>query len=197
MKVDISKIEGYENMTAEEKLKAIESFDFGEPDHEGYIPQAEYEKAKKQFDQTASELAKYKKDLKEKMSEDERRQAEEKEAREKIENELAELKKDKAIAELKANWLSLGLPEESALSSARALAEGDYETLFKTMSAYLTDFTAKVKSDMIGKTPYPQGGGVSPSVMTLKEFKKLSFKDQDKFAREHPEEYRLLYKNGG
>ena len=50
MKVDVSKIEGYESMSAEEKLKAIESYEFAEPDYSGYV-------TKDTFDKTASEYS--------------------------------------------------------------------------------------------------------------------------------------------
>ena len=48
-KIDISKIDGYEVMTLEEKIAALEAYD-EEPNHDGYIK-------KKLFDKTASELA--------------------------------------------------------------------------------------------------------------------------------------------
>ena len=36
-KIDVSTIEGYENMTAEEKLAALESMDLPEENHKGYV----------------------------------------------------------------------------------------------------------------------------------------------------------------
>ena len=35
--IDTSKIEGYENMTAEEKVQALESFSIADPDYSGYV----------------------------------------------------------------------------------------------------------------------------------------------------------------
>ena len=49
-KIDVSKIEGYAEMSAEDKLKALEAFDIPDPDYSGYVD-------KKLFDKTASELA--------------------------------------------------------------------------------------------------------------------------------------------
>lgn len=37
MKLDLTKIEGYENMTPEEKLKALEGYDVPDPDYSGYV----------------------------------------------------------------------------------------------------------------------------------------------------------------
>ena len=63
-KIDVSKIEGYENMTPEQKIAALEGFDTPDPDYSGYVK-------KDVFDKTASELAGVKKQLKEKMTDDE------------------------------------------------------------------------------------------------------------------------------
>ena len=63
-KIDVTQIEGYETMTAEEKLKALEEFDVPDPDYSGFVK-------KEQFDKAASELATAKKQLREKMTEDE------------------------------------------------------------------------------------------------------------------------------
>ena len=35
MKIDVSTIEGYSEMTAEQKLKALESFEIADPDYTG------------------------------------------------------------------------------------------------------------------------------------------------------------------
>ena len=69
MKIDVTKIEGYENMTAEEKLAALENFDIEEkPNDES--------KWKSALDKATAEAAKYKKELREKQTESERLEAE-------------------------------------------------------------------------------------------------------------------------
>ena len=69
MKIDVTKIEGYAEMSAEEKLKALEEFDMPDPDYSGYVK-------KDLYDKTASELAAKKKELKDKLSDDEREKLE-------------------------------------------------------------------------------------------------------------------------
>jgi molybdopterin converting factor small subunit len=126
------------------------------------------------------------------------RAIEAKEARERIEAELAELKKEKALAEHKAKFLANGYSDELASSSAKALLDGDFDTFFKNQATYQTEMQTKIKSDMIAKTSYPQGGGKGGhNAMTLKELRSLSFAERTKWASEHPEEYKLLYSNGG
>ena len=59
-KIDVTQIEGYAEMSAEDKLKALEGFDIPDPDYSGYVK-------KDVFDKTASELAGVKKQLKDKL----------------------------------------------------------------------------------------------------------------------------------
>ena len=63
-KIDVSQIEGYAEMSAEDRLKALEEFEVEDPDYTGYVK-------KEVFDKTASELAEQKKQLKSKLTEDE------------------------------------------------------------------------------------------------------------------------------
>ena len=64
MKINTDKLQGYADMTPEEKIKALEAYEVAEPDYTGYVK-------KEVFDKTASELTDYKKQLREKMSADE------------------------------------------------------------------------------------------------------------------------------
>ena len=63
-KIDISSIEGYAEMSAEEKLEALEAFELPEPDYSGYVK-------KELLDKASSEAANFKKQLREKMTEEE------------------------------------------------------------------------------------------------------------------------------
>ena len=63
-KIDINAIEGYAEMSAEEKLAALESFEIPEPDFTGYVK-------KELLDKASSEAASFKKQLREKMTEEE------------------------------------------------------------------------------------------------------------------------------
>ena len=63
-KIDVSKIEGYAEMSAEDKLKALEAYEVPDPDYSGYVK-------KDVFDKTAKELADKKKELKDKLTAEE------------------------------------------------------------------------------------------------------------------------------
>ena len=73
-KIDISTIEGYSEMTAEEKLAALEAFELPEPDFTGWVQ-------KDALDKAASEAASYKKQLRENMTAEEEKAEREAEER--------------------------------------------------------------------------------------------------------------------
>ena len=64
MKIDVTKIEGYESMTPEQKLQALEEYEL-----DGFVD-------KKVFDKTSSELASLKKQHKELLTAEERQKQE-------------------------------------------------------------------------------------------------------------------------
>ena len=101
MKIDVTKIEGYAEMSAEEKLKALEEFDMPDPDYSGYVK-------KDLYDKTASELAAKKKELKDKLSDDEREKLERdqktQELQESYDKLLRESNISKATAKFLAHW---------------------------------------------------------------------------------------------
>ena len=123
-KIDVTKIEGYADMTPEEKLKALEGYDVPDPDYSGYVK-------KDVFDKTASELAAKKKELTEKMSEDEQKKAKEAEERQALEEKYNALLRENAVSKNKTKILGLGYDEKLADETAEAMADGDLEKVFK------------------------------------------------------------------
>ena len=94
-KIDVTQIEGYAEMSAEDKLKALEGFDIPDPDYSGYVK-------KDVFDKTASELAGVKKQLKDKMTDDEAAKQKEQEEREELQSKYDKLLRESEISKHKA-----------------------------------------------------------------------------------------------
>ena len=151
MKVDVSKIEGYEAMSVEDKLKALEGYDFEAP--KAVEDGNEVKKLKEALSKSNSEAASYKRQLHERMTADEQKEAERKEREQKTEEELASLRKDKAIAMLEKTYLAAGYPADLAASSAKAQAEGDTETVLKNQMAFLSDTMIALESAALNKQP--------------------------------------------
>lgn len=186
-KIDVTQIEGYADMTAEEKLKALEAFDVPDPDYSGYV-------SKEQFDKTASELAAKKKELSEKLSEDERQKQEEQEQREELQKKYDTLLRESTVSKNKAKLLGLGYEEKLADETAEAMADGNLDKVFANQKKHLDTVEKRVRAEVLKETPKPTGDGDSKT-MTLKQLREMSPAERMKFSQEHPEEYKELYTN--
>lgn len=132
-KVDTSKIEGYADMSVEDKLSALEAYEFEtHPDRSGEI-----EQLKSTISKANAENAEWKKKYNSRLSEEEAKAAQDAEERESIMKELESLRKDKAISSHKSSYLALGYDEEMAEANAKALHAGDYTTVFANQKKFI------------------------------------------------------------
>ena len=186
-KVDITKIEGYEGMTPEEKIKALEAYEIEDvqPDYSGYVK-------KDVFDKTASELAGVKKQLKEKMTDDEAAKQKEQEEREELQSKYEKLLHDSEVSKNKANLLALGYEEKLADDTAEAMVTGDLEKVMANQKKHLEAVEKKVRAEALKDTPKPTGDGDSKT-MTLEKLRGMSPSERYTYSQEHPEEYKELY----
>lgn len=181
--IDTSTIEGYESMTAEEKVKALESFNMPDPDYSGYIK-------KDTFDKTASELAQVKKDLKARMSEEEVKEKERAEELEKYKTEAESLRREKNIANNKAQFITAGFDEALAQETAEALEKGDFATVFKNQKTVIENVKKIAKGEAMAQTPTPAGkadeGG---KTITKEQFNKMSMAERQALYESNRELY--------
>ena len=133
MKIDTSRIDGYQNMTAEEKLAALEGFELEAPPPDD----KEIQRLKDALSKSNSEAADYKRQLRAKMTDDEAKAAEEAKTREALETELENLRKDKAISSYQAKFLGLGYDAESAAAAAAALQAGEFDKVFDAQATFI------------------------------------------------------------
>lgn len=187
-----SKIEGYDSMSAEEKLKALEALEVEDNS-------SDLQKLKEAFNKTSSEVADYKKKLKakeeelnSKLSEDERKEKERKEAEAEKDALLQSLLKDKSIAEHKANFLKVGYDEEMATASASALTDGDFKTVFDNLGKFISDRDKKAQVKALDSTPRPQAGSVTE--VTQEQFDNMSIAERTKLYNTNKELYDSLSK---
>lgn len=182
MKIDVSGIENYAEMTAEEKVAALEGF--------------EYEDYKASFDKASHDLAESKKQLK--AFQDQQSKGADKTKT--LEDQVAELTKQLArrdtISELTAQYVSLGYDAELAKATAEAYADGDTATVFANQKAFNDAQEKAIKAELLKQTPRPGKGGTGEpggTGMTKEKFKKLSFAERAAFASAHPDEYSKFY----
>ena len=150
-KIDISMIEGYSEMTAEEKLAALEAMELPEPDFTGWVK-------KDALDKVASEAASYKKQLREKMTAEEEKAEREAEERAALQRRVEELERERTIHGYISNYLAMGYEEKLAKSTAEALVAGDMETVFENQKTFATTREKALRAEILKSTPRPAGG---------------------------------------
>lgn len=147
--IDVSKIQGYEEMTPEEKIKALETYEFVD-DNDAL------DKLKKQMSKANSEAAEYKRKLKEKMTEEELAKAKREEEATAMREELEALRKEKAVSGYENQYLALGYSPELAKSTASAMADGDMTTVFANQKKFIEEQAKVMKAEAM-----KQQGGLS------------------------------------
>lgn len=184
-KIDTSKIAGYETMTAEEKLAALEAMEIESPDYTDWVK-------KDVANKYATEAADYKKQLRERMSEEEAAKAKAAEDMANVMAELESLRAEKAVSEYTAQFMGIGYDEALAKSTATALQKGDMATMFKNHSKFVADRDKAVKAELLKDTPTPPAGDGTKSV-TREDLSKMTLAEKAKFAEENPERYKEIY----
>lgn len=151
--IDTSQISGFAEMNTEQKLEALLKFDIPENvDMSKFV-------SKEIFDRKASEAANYAKQLKEKMTDDEAKKAEDAKALSELKEELETLRKDKTVSEYTARYIALGYDSALAADTAKAMAEGDMARVFANGEKHKEAMEKKIKEDLINRTPKPDGSG--------------------------------------
>lgn len=186
--IDTSKIEGYADMTAEEKVEALEKFVIADPDYSGYVK-------KDTFDKTASELAQAKKDLKARMSDEEKAKAEAEAELLKYKTEAETLRREKNIASNKAQFISIGYDEALATETAEALENGDFATVFKNQQTVIENVKKIAKGEAMASTPAPVGKANEGSkTVTKAQFDNMTYAERNELFNSNPDLYNELTK---
>ena len=184
-KIDITKIDGYEAMSAEDKVAALEASEVAE-DFTGHVK-------KDVYDKTASELAKVKKDLKDKLTEEERRTAEEQEKLVKLQEENEKLHKDSKIAKYTSHYLSLGYEATLAEETAKATVENDMDKVLANQKIHIENVKKQAVVDAQTKTPEPPKAGGKPNEVTRETLSKMSASERYQYSVQNPEKYKEIY----
>lgn len=148
-KIDTSTIQGYAEMTAEQKLAALEAFDVPDaPDMSQYV-------LKSVSDKNASEAADWKRKYQGKLTEAE--QAEEA-AREK-DTRLAEYERKEKISTAKDEYIADGWDVTLAKETAEAFVDGKMDVVRANMKKHIENVQTAEKDKSMKKTPAPPAGG--------------------------------------
>lgn len=142
MKLDTSTIEGYAEMSAEDKVKALEALDLEDTS-----------KLKNALTKSNSEAAEYKRKLNERLSAEEKAESERQEAIKSMEAELNALRKEKTIAEYASKVGELGMTGDMAKSTAQAMAEGNFSVVFDNAKQFFAEKQKQMEADALKAQP--------------------------------------------
>ena len=161
-KIDTSKIEGYEAMTPEQKLEALEAFEYDDGASEIATLRTSVQKAN-------GDAAKYKRERDEAKRAGTAAETANQSEIETMRGEIAELKRQARQSDYKARFLALGCSEDVSLSmaeslSAAALSDEGAQTLFSGLKSQLEATAAKALSDAMTGVGKPTGGAAGNPV---------------------------------
>ena len=153
-KIDTTKIEGFDSMSAEEKLSAILGYEFEEPKTDN----AEINKYKTLISKANAEAAKYKDELRAKQTEAERAEADRLENEKKLQDELNAYRTKERISSYKAQLMTAGYDAETAGQMAKDLPDGVSDSFFAASKAFLDNQKQTLLSEALDRQPKPSVG---------------------------------------
>ena len=191
MKIDVAQITDYDSLSLEEKVAALENFEYD--DHSEAVETLG--KYKEATDKATKEAAEYKKQLKALQDQQKTGNTKADATIAQLQEQVAELTRQNTISSYTAQFVALGYDAELAKATAIATADGDVATVFENQQKFLEQHDKDVKANILKQTPGPAKGGTGKQApaMTLEKFRKLSQAERMKFAAEFPEEYAKLY----
>lgn len=149
MKLDSTTIAGFEEMTAEEKVKALLDYEIEVPAKND----EDVNKLKSALSKANSEAAEWRRQYNAKLTEAERAEAERIEREKAIEDELRTLRRDKTVSGYLAQYLALGYDKDLALRAAEATADGDAATTINCQQQFLEAKTRELEAAALNKQP--------------------------------------------
>lgn len=165
MKIDVSKIEGFEEMSAEDKVKAVLAYEFEEP--KAPDTNAEITKLKTALSKANSESAEWKRQFREKQTESERAEAERNESFQKMQDELTALKREKLLSDYSKQCMALGYDADLAAECAEAMADGRFNDVFAIQQRFMAAKTKEIEAAALNKQP-----GLTPGTPPVQSIEK-------------------------
>lgn len=187
VKIDLTKIEGYDAMTPEQKVAALEAFEYD--DHS-----AELEKQKNALSKANSEAAEWKRKHNALISEDERKKQEHDEELQTLRQQVADMQRANLISGFKAQFLGMGYSDSLAAETAQAMADGNTDKVFANQKLFIETHDQALKTGLLtGMAKPPIGTGTGQRTITLEELRGMSPQERYEFSQKNPEDYKKLY----
>lgn len=187
-KIDVSGIEGYADMSAEDKVKALEGFEFSENTDE-------LTKYKNLVSQRNTEVGNLNKRIKELEAAQDGKMSEADKTISELQATVEELTKTNTFNSLKATYIGMGYSDELASERAQAEVDGERTKAAEVERKFIEAHDKAIKADLLKDTPRPGKGGTgTPDTgMTLEKLRKMAPLERKAWADAHQDEYKRLY----
>lgn len=170
-KIDVSAIEGYNSMTAEQKLAALEAFEYSDNSEE-------LNRYKNAVSKANSEAAEWRKKHDALLSDEQLKEQQKTQELEDMKKELAELRRGKTVSDYKSRLMAQGYDEKLAEDTAGAMADGKTDVVLTNQKAFLENYEKKIKAELLA------GGSKPPAGMPPKDYESMSDDDYYKATYE-------------
>lgn len=155
-KIDTSTIQGYAEMSPEQKLAALEAFDV--PDMTQFVAKSDYDRLKTASDNNASEAKSWKEKYNGTLSEAERARLAAEEEKNTLNTRLAELERKDKVSTAKDKYIASGFAPELAMATAEAFVDGKMDVVLENLTAHAAALAADKKDKDVKSTPAPPAG---------------------------------------
>lgn len=180
-----------EGMTEEEISKALESMQLGAKETPSTNDQ-DVIKLKNAISKANAEASRYKKQLEERMSAEEKEKADQKEAWDKLVEDNQAMRKQITITENKAKLLGIGYTAELAQQTAEAMFNNDWETIINNQKIMIENHEKAIRADVLKETPVPPAGSSSAGISKA-QFDAMSTSELMELYQTDPALYEKLY----
>lgn len=153
----------------------------------------ENDKLRKANTSASSDVSKYKKALQERMSEQERMNAEREEELANLRARVAESERKEKVSSYLAQFAGLGYSQELAQTSAEAVADGNFTAMFDGIRQHITQLNKEYTANAFRNTPKPPVGN-NPNGITKEQFDNMGYKERNALYNENKELYDELSK---
>ena len=154
-KINTESIEGFNEMSVEDKLNALLNYEYEAPKHD---ESAELTRVRNALNKASGEAAEYKRALREKQTEAERAEADRLERENTLQEQLNAYKAKERVSTYKAQLMAVGYDANTAEVMANALPEGISEDFFATQKTFLDQQKQNALSEALNRQPKPSVG---------------------------------------
>lgn len=180
---------------AEEEIK-VENTETEQPDVDAL--KAELERLKNENGKlknaqsnASSEAAKFKKQLQERMSEQEREAAETKDLIESLRADNERMKKEQEVSVRNTAFMGVGFDNALARQAAESYGS-NFEDFMTALTNFITAHDKALQAGALRATPRPGAGAADPPAVTKEQFDKMNYAERVNLFNTNPELYHKL-----